>query len=356
MSRKNVVLSVVVLALLALLAVACQPETVVETVEVTRVVSQTEVVEGEPVEVTVVVTEVVEVPATAEPEPEAMEPVTYYRFQTSDIPTYDPQLSEDVIGVNMIETLFVQLTNYDQITSEVVPEAATSWEVSDDGLTYTFNIRTDIPWVYHNPATGETTQVVDDEGNARFVTAEDFVYGIKRACDPNTGSYYSSVVAPLIVGCEAVLTYEDPSAVPEDLIAAIGVEATDDETLVINLNFPAGYFLSMSPLWTLSAVPSWTVEEFGNDWIEAGNVVTNGRYVLSEWIHNVRWTRDRNPLMPADMQGDGNIERVVTNVVPDLSTGYALWLANQVDYAGGIGGDIDERNRRLNPHMADQTR
>ena len=51
----------------------------------------------------------------------------------------------------------------------------------------------------------KTTQEVDDEGNPRFVTANDFVYGIKRACDPNIGSYYSSVIAPLIKGCADVL-------------------------------------------------------------------------------------------------------------------------------------------------------
>lgn len=336
MSRKNAAWVVAAL-LLAILLVACQPETIVETVEVTRVVTETAVVEGEPVEVTVVVTEVV--PATVEasaPETSAMEPVTYYTYQTTDIPTLDPQVAEDVVGVDMIETLFVQLTNYDQVTSEVVPEAATSWQVSEDGLTYTFTLREDIPWVYHNPGTGETTQVVDEEGNPRFVTAEDFAYGIRRACDPNIGSYYSSVVAPLIVGCETVLTAEDPSSISPELVEAIGVSAPDPATLVVNLNFPAGYFLSMSPLWTLSAVPSWAVEEYGPDWIEAGNIVTNGRYVLNEWVHNVRWTRARNPLIPADLAGDGNIERVVTNVVPDISTGYALWLGNQVDYSGAI--------------------
>ena len=89
--------------------------------------------------------------------------------------------------------MFAHLTAYDAETAEVVPEAATSWSVSDDGLVYTFNIRTDIPWVYHNPVTGETTQamrpVTDDAGEVTgeepaFVDAYDFVYGIKRACNP----------------------------------------------------------------------------------------------------------------------------------------------------------------------------
>jgi oligopeptide transport system substrate-binding protein len=340
MSKKTG-LFVAILVLMGLILAGCQPETVQVEVtrvveeEVTRVITETVVEEGETVEVTRVVTEevVVEVPAEAEEEM-SDDPVTYNGYDTTDIPELDPQVSSDSVSIRYIENLFVALTNYDLVTSEIVPEAATSWEVSDDGLAYTFNIRTDIPWVYHNPVTGETTQEVDEEGNPRFVTANDFVYGIKRACDPNTGSYYSSVIAPQIVGCEDVLNAEDPEAITEEMTAAIGVSAPDDATLVIELNFPASYFLSMTPMWTLNATPQWAIEEHGESWTEAGNIVSNGRYVLAEWVHNVRATVLRNPLMPEDMQGSGNIERLVYSVVPDTSTGYALWLNNEVDTAG----------------------
>ncbi len=279
--------------------------------------------------------EATEAPAEPAPEPTAPAgPVTFYGYSTTDIPTLDPQLGEDVVSINYIENLFVNLTNYDLDTAEVVPEAATSWEVSDDGMTYTFHLRTDIPWVKHNPVTGETIQEVDADGNPRFVTAYDFEYGIKRACDPGTGSYYSSIIAPNIVGCEDVLYYEDPEAIPAELVDAIGVTAVDDATLVIELPFAAAYFLSMTPMWTITATPQWAIEEHGADWIEAGNIVTNGRYVLQEWVHGVRRIVVRYPLMPADMQGGGNIEQFITNVVPDATTGYALWLNNEVETSG----------------------
>jgi oligopeptide transport system substrate-binding protein len=317
--------------------------------EVTRVISETVVEEGETVEVTRVVTEevVVEVPAEVAEEVMDAGPVTYYYWNASDIPTLDPQVGEDVISINWVENLFVNLTNYDLDTNEVVPEAATDWTVSDDGLVYTFNLRTDIPWVNYNPVTGETTQEVefDEDGNEvgpRFVTANDFEYGIKRACDPNIGSYYSTVIAPLIVGCEDVLNVEDPS--DEEAVAAakdaVGVTALDESTLEITLAFPASYFMTMTPMWTLAATPSWAIEEHGADeWYEAGRIVSNGRFSLDEWVHDVRYAMVRNPLFPADLAGDGNIERVVTAVVPDRSTGYALWLNNEVDYTGGIPGE-----------------
>jgi oligopeptide transport system substrate-binding protein len=87
-------------------------------------------------------------------------------------------------------------------------------------------------------------------------------------------------------------------------------------------------------MWTIAASPSWAIEEHGDNWIEAGNIVTNGRYVLNEWVHGVRRQMLRNPLMPADMHGGGNIEKFVTNVVPDTTTGYALWLNGEVEVSG----------------------
>ena len=257
--------------------------------------------------------------------------VTNTGYSTTEIPTLDPQLGEDVVSINYIENLFVHLTNYDLITADIVPEAATSWEISDDGLTYTFTIRTDIPWVKHNPETGEVKQEVDADGNPRYVTAHDFVYGIKRACDPNLGTYYGGIIAGVIKGCSETFNAEDPENIDPAMFDAIGVSATDDETLVIELPQAAAYFLSMTPMWTIAATPQWAIEEYGDQWTEAGNIVTNGRYVLNAWEHGVSRTVLRNPLMPDNMQGGGNIERFVTNVVPDGSTGYALWLNNEVE-------------------------
>jgi oligopeptide transport system substrate-binding protein len=260
--------------------------------------------------------------------------VTMYGYSTTDIPTLDPQKGEDTVSIVYIENLFVHLTNYDAVTADIVPEAATSWDISDDGLTYTFTVRTDIPWVNLNPETGEVKQEVDADGNPRFVGAGDFVYGIKRACDPNLASYYSSVIAPFIAGCADILNYEDPENIPAEMFDAVGAEAPSDDTLVITLPEPAAFFMSMTPMWTLAATPQWAIEEYGDEWIEAGNIVTNGRYVLDTWDHGVSRVILRNPLMPEDMQGTGNIEKIDINVVPDTSTGYALWLNNEVEESG----------------------
>lgn len=260
----------------------------------------------------------------------ASDPITNDGYDTSDIPTLDPQLGEDVTSINFIENLFVQLVNVDLETTNIVPEAATSWEISEDGLTYTFNIRNDIPWVKYDGA-GNVVQEADADGLARYVTAYDFEYGIKRACDPNLGSYYSGVIAPQIAGCSEVLAVEDVENIPQELIDAIGVEAVDSETLVINLAFPASFFMNLATMWPMTATPQWAIEEHGAEWIEAGNIVTSGRFVLESWEHGVSRSALRNPLFPADLAGSGNVERISTNVVPDVNTGYALWLNNEVE-------------------------
>ena len=272
------------------------------------------------------------------------EPITA-NFGTDDLFSLDPQLDN---SFDKVESLFVNLTNYSP-PADVVPEAATSWEISADGLTYTFHLRTDIPWVQHNPTTGETTQVLDGDGQPRFVTSEDFAYGIKRACEPSLGSYYSTVIAPIIKGCEAVLFAEEDTdeADLNSLRAAIGVQAPADDLLIIELAVPASFFMQMTPMWTLAAAPSWAIETHGDDWTKVENIVTNGRYVLQEWTPGIRYIFQRNPLIPKDMAGTGNIDKFHFQVVPDITTEYALWLKNEVDFSGIPFGELLTHQERF---------
>ncbi len=259
-------------------------------------------------------------------------PVTYFGYLTQDVTTLDPQMAEDSDAAAFIENLFMQLTYSDPATGQIVPEAATSWVSNAAATVYTFTLRTDIPWVYHNPVTSETVHVTDEAGQPRFVTAQDFVYGIRRNCLPESGSYYGDrVVAPVVAGCAAALEREtaDPA-----LYEAIGVQAPTPDTLIITLTRPAADFLTLTAMWYFSAVPEGTINQFGEDWIEAGVIVTNGRFVLAQWIHNVRIAATRNPFLPLDLTGQGNIERVAMRIVPNVDTGYELWQDNLVDRSG----------------------
>jgi oligopeptide transport system substrate-binding protein len=337
MNKKMGLLLIVML--IGVLLVACQPETVevVTEVEVTRVVTETVVEEGEQVEVTRVVTEVQEVMVTPEVEEVAAvmepEPVTLYWNWTAEPPSLDPSLSTDNVSINAVGNIFMGLTRTDPDSGEVVPYLATDWELSEDGLVYTFNMREDIPWVSYDPATGEWAQEVDEEGNPRFVNANDVVYGVKRTIDPATASDYSYVLYN-ILNAQAVNSGDEGVTLDD-----VGVEALDDSTVQFTLEAPAGYFPSIAGMWIANPQPQWAIEEWDNKWTEAGLIVTNGPYGVEEWIHGGSLNLVKNPLWPeADTV---QIERVEGVMITEDSTAFAMYENNELDTQGVPQTEID---------------
>ena len=117
---------------------------------------------------------------------------------------------------NILRNLFEGLT-LEAANGDVIPGAAESWDISDDGLVYTFHLTcTDGRWSNGDP-----------------VTAADFEYGLRRSVDPKTLSHYASILGP-IKNAEEIILGQLP---PEEL----GVEAIDELTLVIRLNGPTPY-------------------------------------------------------------------------------------------------------------------
>ena len=255
------------------------------------------------------------------------EPVTLYLASSSQVSTFDPQRATDAVSLSQIENMFLGLTNYSSTEAgKIEAELATSWEFNEDGTTWTFTIRDDVPWVHWDPAAQEAEVL-------RNVTAYDIEYGIKRGCDPRLGSLYGEVLATIIDGCD-LINHKNIDEVTDADYDQVNVSALDDTTLEINLQFSAGYFFSMSALWTMYPVPREVIEEYGDDWTELGNIVTNGPFVLDQYVRGVRRVLIRNPYMPADLIGPGNVERVITTVVEDQGTRYALYLDNQIESTG----------------------
>ena len=87
----------------------------------------------------------------------------------------------------------------------------------------------------------------------------------------------------------------------------LGVQATDDRTLVVTLERPASFFLSLASTWTLFPLRQDIVEGYGDRWTEAANIVTNGPFTLKEWQHDTRIVLERNErywgTKPADRRG-----------------------------------------------------
>jgi oligopeptide transport system substrate-binding protein len=249
MISKKTVLLVAVIAVLTLIAALCGAAPPPETITVIETVVVTQEVEGEVVTVVETVEVVKEVVTTVEvevpgemPAGDMEDKVTLHWNIGTEPPSLDPSLATDTSSVDHIANLFVGLTQFDPVTAEVIPYLAKDWTVSEDGLEWTFNLRDDIAWVHYDPITGETKQEMDDEGNPRFVNANDVVYGVKRTIAPETASDYSYVMY-IIKNAQEVNGGEDADGNPTELtLDDLGVEAVDDLTVKFTLEQPAGYF------------------------------------------------------------------------------------------------------------------
>ncbi len=248
-----------------------------------------------------------------------------------EINSLDPQRA-DGAALSLTKHLFLGLTQFDPEAAEILPAAAASWTVSPDGTIYTFTLHPDIPWVQHSLG-GETVQVVDENGNPRFLTAEDFEYGYKRICDPSVNTYYAQLLEH-VVGCREVGMQQDPENISPEILDQIGVEAVSERELIIRLIEPSASFLTKTSHPLLVAVPSWAVERYDQAWTNPGIITTNGHFVIDEWISGETVRLVRNLLLPEDLQGEGNIKTVDLVVVEDDEKAYQLWLDEQIDYTG----------------------
>jgi oligopeptide transport system substrate-binding protein len=265
---------------------------------------------------------------------------------TSEISTLDPQQASDAVSITPIENLFHGLTDYDPVTSQVVPELATSWVPNEDGTVWTFSLRDDVMWYRYDPASGTAEEL-------RPVVASDFVYGIKRACDARLGAYYGSIISNVIAGCDIVNQTPEADTTDELVFGdTTKVSAPDDTTVVIELQFAAGYFISMTPMWVMRAVNPESIEEFGAEAFSAGNIVTNGPYFVQEVTRGVRRVFVRNDSHLADLDYGGNIDVINTTLIEDGGTIFALYADNQLDSTAVPSAEI--QNVLENADLADE--
>ena len=154
--------------------------------------------------------------------PENPDPVHLDISLSGIIATLDPQISAGEPGVQIIDNIFAGLTRYNHRANTIDPELAESWELDDDGRTWTFNLRDDIYWVRRNQSEG-LLSISDAVEPIRPVTAADVVYSVQRACDSELATPDVFILF-IIEGCEAV--YE-MTEVTEENLGEIGARAID---------------------------------------------------------------------------------------------------------------------------------
>ena len=228
--------------------------------------------------------------------------VVFHRGNGSEPDTLDPHLAQGNWESHIIGDLILGLTT-DGPNGEAIPGAAERWDVSADGLTWTFHLRAHV-WSDGEP-----------------VTAHDFVYAYRRILDPATASDYAWYLYQ-IKNAAGV----NSGALPG---TELGVEATDDRTFVVHLENPAPYLAEYMTHQTTFPVPAHVVEVHGDAWSRPGNYVSNGPYVLTGWVPNDRVTAVKNPLFyDADNVA---IDRIIYYPTSDYVAALQRFRAGELD-------------------------
>ena len=185
--------------------------------------------------------------------------------------TLDPTLNSLSFGSVYMIHFFEGLTKKDS-NDNVVAGMAESWDISADGLKYTFHLRTNAKW-----------------SDGKSVVASDFEYAIKRAANPKTAATYSHMLN-VIKNASSVIS---GNAEVDDL----QVRATDDYTLEIVLENPAPYFLEyISVSSPYFPVRKDIVEEFGDEWSRKPETyIVNGPYIMTERKTDEKIVMEVNP-------------------------------------------------------------
>jgi oligopeptide transport system substrate-binding protein len=209
--------------------------------------------------------------------------------------------------------------------ANTIPGAAESYTVSDDGLVYTFTIREDAVWSDGTP-----------------LTAEDFVFAFRRLMDPATAASYAYLQYP-ILNAEAVNAGEME-------LEELGVVAVDDKTLEITLENPAPFFLSALTHYTAYPVPRHVIEEFGDDWTQPENIVSNGPYTPVEWIpgSHIRAVKSESFHDAENVQ----IEEVMYYSLDDLTASVNRYRAGEFDILTDFPADQLATLNQNNPGEA----
>jgi oligopeptide transport system substrate-binding protein len=243
-----------------------------------------------------------EEPEEGEEEP-AEESKKILRYSlTADVPTLDQHLANSIPSATVGHQIFEGLIRTYQ--GEVRPGIAEDWDMSDDGTVYTFYLR-DAQWSDGEP-----------------VTAQDFEYSFRRLLDPATASGYA-FIGMALKNANAVNKGEVP-------VEELGVRAIDEKTLEVELENPAGYFLSMLSMMQFAPTRQDYVEEFGKDYAaNAENNAYNGPFVVKEWRHEDRLILEKNPnYWDADSI---KLDEVHIIIVPDQMTALAMFEDGELD-------------------------
>jgi len=222
--------------------------------------------------------------------------------------TLDPHIAEGAPSAQILRDLFEGLTA-ESPQGRIIPGAAIRWNISRDGKTYTFYLRKEARWSNGDP-----------------VTAEDFVYGLRRSASPATASNRAQVLLPIANAAEVL-----SGAIPTD---QLGVRAISEHILEISLKGPTPYFLNLLNDSSTYPIHRASVLEHGSSFSRPGKLVSNGAYILKDWKLRSRIELVRNAnYWDADHV---NIEQVFYFPFEDQSAASKQFRAGELHWTYGV--------------------
>jgi len=194
---------------------------------------------------------------------------TIHRGNAEEPQTLDPHLAQGVPASNVLRDLFEGLATTEP-GGRIVPGAAEHWDISRDGLVYTFYLDPESRW-----------------SNGEALTAEDFVWSWKRVVAPETGASYARMLSP-VKNAKAILagTLDTES---------LGVEALSASSFQVTLEAPTPYFLGLLTHPTTYPVYRPSLETHGSAHVRPGKLVSNGAFRLHDWQLRASIELVRNP-------------------------------------------------------------
>ena len=240
--------------------------------------------------------------------------------------TLDPALNAAVDGGNTLITIEEPLLIIDE-NNEIQPGQAESYEVSDDGLVWTFHLRDGLKW-----------------SDGSDLTAADFEYSFKRLACPDTAAPYAETVVGMIDGYQDAIGNPDAdgNTTTDPDWDALNVHASEDgKTLTVQLSYPCSYFDKLCAFAAMSPVQQATVEANGDAWCtQPDTFVCNGPYMISDWIPSERIVLSKNP----NYVGGWDSSKIVSDTITlllleDSSAAYAAYNSGEAQLIKDVPTD-----------------
>ncbi|UXN58045.1 peptide ABC transporter substrate-binding protein [Phyllobacterium zundukense] len=250
----------------------------------------------------------------------ALAEMVLHRGNSGEPQTLDQSQTSIDIEAFIVKDLYEGLTVYDA-NGKIVPGAAESWTVSDDGTVYTFKIRDNAKWSDGSP-----------------VVAEDFIFSMRRVEDPKTAAGYANILYP-IKNAEAI----NKGTVPVD---QLGMKAINDKTLEITLERPTPFFIELLSHQTALPINKASFEKNGADFVKPGKLVGNGAFKLTEHVPNDHLTvlKNENYWDAANVK----LDKVIFYPQEDQAAAVRRYEAGELDLVYNFSTDQIDRLRKAN--------